>query len=354
MKIKSMTNSLKITSVYVGTVLGAGFASGQEMLKFFAYYGYKGMLGLLLSGVLFGVIGHMTLSIIYTYQCHTYKDLISTVISKKVSNLFEIIVIVFMMTCFCAMFAGCGAMLKQLTNLPYCFGVMLMAVACFVAFIFDVNGIVVINSILAPILLVGTIAVGLYMWLFRSTVTMNTLTQTLVYLSDNWISSTIIYVAYNIITAIVVLCSLGYMVDNKKTAKLSATFSGIILALIGLILGIVVLIYYNDVRELEIPLLAIVMKYSSNIQYIYIVMLFLAMYTTAVANGFGILTRLKENSHYFECRKYFSIIFIIILAISFSSIGFSTIVGTIYPIFGYFGIAETIIITVFLVKEKKK
>lgn len=35
-------NWVKIASIYIGTVIGAGFASGREIIEFFGIYGLKG------------------------------------------------------------------------------------------------------------------------------------------------------------------------------------------------------------------------------------------------------------------------------------------------------------------------
>ena len=44
-----MHNILKIVFVIIGTVIGAGFASGQEIYLFFFSYGIKGLIGILIS-----------------------------------------------------------------------------------------------------------------------------------------------------------------------------------------------------------------------------------------------------------------------------------------------------------------
>jgi len=38
----SRVSTFKVAATYIGTVVGAGFASGQEMLQFFAVFGLKG------------------------------------------------------------------------------------------------------------------------------------------------------------------------------------------------------------------------------------------------------------------------------------------------------------------------
>jgi uncharacterized membrane protein YkvI len=49
-----------IAFMYVGTIMGAGFASGREIWQFFGVFGKRGYIGIILVGVLFIVIGVMT------------------------------------------------------------------------------------------------------------------------------------------------------------------------------------------------------------------------------------------------------------------------------------------------------
>lgn len=348
--MNNIKNSLQIACVFTGTVLGAGFASGQEMMKFFAYYGYKGMLGLLLTGVMFAIIGWAILEIIYIRNCKNFTEFIEPITGKFFGNVLEWVVIFFMFVCLCAMFAGSGALFEQRFGLPYQIGVLAMAISCYVTFLNGVKGVIAVNSIIAPMLLVGVVILGLYMWIFRSSAVLNNVVEVFMIITDNWLSSAIIYISYNIITAVVVLIALNKLVTSKLTAKLGSLLAGVALGMIGIILGFVILIYYTDIQGLEIPLLAVVMKYAPMIQYIYIIVLLSAMFTTAVANGYGILTKFKIETN--TKKNRIKLMFFILIAITFSQIGFSNMVGKVYPIFGYIGIFEIISIFIYFIKIK--
>ena len=56
----NIKNVCKATFVIIGTIIGAGFASGQEIYIFFNRYGIQGLLGLILSMILIGIITHKT------------------------------------------------------------------------------------------------------------------------------------------------------------------------------------------------------------------------------------------------------------------------------------------------------
>ena len=63
-----MKNILKIVFVIIGTLIGAGFASGQEMYIFFFSYGLEGIAGLFVSNILMGIIIYVSLKIINKYK----------------------------------------------------------------------------------------------------------------------------------------------------------------------------------------------------------------------------------------------------------------------------------------------
>lgn len=45
----NIKNIFKICFVIIGTIIGAGFASGKEIYTFFSIYGINGLWGILLS-----------------------------------------------------------------------------------------------------------------------------------------------------------------------------------------------------------------------------------------------------------------------------------------------------------------
>ena len=48
---------IQIAAVYVGTVVGAGFATGREIVEFFSRFGFIGLIGMLMSGYILIFLG---------------------------------------------------------------------------------------------------------------------------------------------------------------------------------------------------------------------------------------------------------------------------------------------------------
>lgn len=347
--MSNIKNTLKIAFVYIGTVLGAGFASGQEMLKFFTEYGLNGIYGLILTGTLFFIIGWAVLELSFVQKAKTFREFIKPITGDFIGLLLEWVVIAFMFICFGTMLAGSGALIEQKFNLSYQVGIIIMAISCFITFLFDVKGIVAVNAILAPILLVGCFMLGLYIWIFKSSVVFNNEPSIFYMIRYNWLASSILYISYNSVTAIVVLTTLHNYIKNKKIALYGSLIAGIGLGLLGVCLGVITLINYNVIQGDEIPMLTIVMQYAPAIQYIYLFVLLSAMFTTAVANGYGIVVKIKVKTK--KSGLGYIIIFIF-SSIMFAQIGFSNMVGSVYPVFGYIGFLELLIIIIFFIKYK--
>ena len=67
-------NIVKAVSVIIGTIIGAGFASGKDIYIFFGQYGNFGIIGALVSASLTGVIIYSTIAITKRLQIKTKED----------------------------------------------------------------------------------------------------------------------------------------------------------------------------------------------------------------------------------------------------------------------------------------
>lgn len=339
---------MKVASVYVGAILGAGFASGKEITEYFLSYGQKGLYGLVLAGVLFGVIGWAVMDITYEHNIKGYKEFADVALGKTFGGIMEWISVIFMFILFSTMLAAGGAIAEQsnifLSSSKFTtflssseLGIILLALVCGITFMFDMRGIVIVNSIISPLLFCGCIYLGLYAF-FEKAIPVST---NLLKIKDNWIFSAMVYVAYNVITAISVLTSMGELLDNKKTAKYGGLIGGLTLGIMGVCLGLGLLVNYEQVAPLQLPMLQIASKYGITIEGFYIFMLILAMYTTAVINGYSAIAWAVKK---FKINKSIFTLLFITAGIIAGQLQFSEFIRVIYPLFGYIGMFEIIVI----------
>ncbi len=333
-------NIMKTACVYTGTVLGAGFASGRELMSFFVDYGCFGFLGLIISGALFAVIGCTVLKIVYENNITGYPQFAKYLLGKNLGKGMEVIVLLFLLVLFATMIAAGGEMADSVFGADGVKGEVIVGALCFAVFLFDLDGLVEINVILCPVLVIGGIFVGLYIFLYSPAEVFSYTNAVEISVIHNFAVSAVIYVSYNIITAVSVLVSLNRLITSRKTARRAGVLGGLCMCLLGICMALPVFANYSNISMEEMPMLKLVMNYDF-IKYLYIVILLAAVFTTAAANGFAVIEWLEERT---SLKKIYIKLIIAVWGIAAAQIGFSNFVGSIYPVFGYVGLIEMAVI----------
>lgn len=337
-------NSLKIAGVYTAVVLGAGFASGQELMKFFVQYGVAGVWGIMLSGVVFAITGWAVLDICRREKIESYALFMNRVMGRTGGLIMEVVVALFLCILFFTMLAGGGATLQEAFGLPYTAGVVLVGLLCFVALLFDMEGMVEINTVLAPFMVVGGLFLGLYSF-FNQDVEVFMLQNPI----PPWMVSAWVHSSYNIITAVSVLCAMGGMVDRKKTAFLGGVLGGLAITALGIAMSIPIFLHYTGLVHYEIPILQVMRAYGPGLTYFYLLILLAAIYTTAVSSGFAAVQWLTDR---FKVNRMALKVGLVLVAMLCAHGGFSNFVGRVYPVFGYVGFFEILVILLYWLRKR--
>ena len=350
-------NIVKLASVYAGVMLGAGFASGQELIQYFVRFGTFGILGLIVSGLVLALMGWAVMDICVRAELKNYEDFLKLVLGKKLSVFINAVVLIFIMVLFGAMLSATGAMGREAFDLPFSFGVVLMALLCFFTFQFGINAIIKINTILTPVFIVGSIFFILYTLVTHYTPVSAPSSSPLAGLSHSWIWAAVVYASYNVITSISMLANMRPLVDNRKTAKYAGLLGGAIITGLGILFALPLLLNFNFLSRFEIPLLALAHNHGNIIEYLYITLLFSAIYTTAAANGYSVVEWLRrKTTPIFPNTLYSKItcsLVITFLGTLLAHIGFSSLVSNIFPLFGYIGFFEIAVILIFFAFKDK-
>lgn len=341
-------NILKVAFLYMATIIGAGFASGQEIIQFFSIYYKGGFLGILLAGFLFAVVGYVVLSKVYSERIKSYDEFLFPMMGYFLGRLMEFIVMLFMACIVCVMTAGLGNVLMDLTGLEYRYCVVISAIACVLAILTNIRGIVTLSSLLSPVLVAGIIFVGCYILITKDT-SVFSLSDKLTAITDNWVFSSILYVSYNTILSTVILTGMLPYLKSERVSMWSGVLGGGMLCITALILNSALYFFYPHSITSEIPVLGIIQGNSQSLAKVYGIVLILAMYTSAVTSGYCLTERIST-----KLKVNYKMVAVVICAISIpmSSLGFSSLISTLYPVFGYLGLFMLFVILFHFVKSR--
>lgn len=336
-----MKKIAKVVFVIIATLIGAGFASGQEINAFFYAYGMKGLIGLLLCSLLLICIIYKTFKIILNENINSYKDFIGILVRKQskrkylnVEFIINTIVNLFLMVTFFIMIAGFGAYFSQELEINNYIGSAILAIVCFITFMTNVNGVVKISSIIVPILIFFIVLIGV---ININKVDMKSTVETLYNDgSYQWLLNSILYCSYNSILLIPMLIPLKkYMTKNKENIVVSI-LSGVVILTLAMSIFWLLTRATIDVNKLEMPVLYVIGQHFAEFRNIYAFIILASIYTTAISLGISFLENVAKS------KKSYTMIAIFICVTGFfvSGVGFSNLVTLIYPIFGYLGLIQ--------------
>lgn len=336
-----MKNIFKVIFVIIGTLIGAGFASGQEMYLFFFSYGMKGLLGILVSCTLIGIVIYKSLVIIDKYQIKTYKEFLEIFIKSKenflnLKNIINIVINVFIIITFFIMIAGFGAYFEQELGISKILGSIILVILCFLIFMTSIKGVVKVNSILVPILTAFVILIGII------NITDLNLPELENYIirtnQSSYFFSAVIYCSYNSILLIPVLITLKNYLSSKRQIGVIAIITSIISIVLSTMIFLLLVRVDVDITKLEMPVVYVVSQMFKALRIVYGLIILSSIFTTAISLGSSFLQNTSKN------RKSYTQIALImcITSVLVSQIGFSNLINFLYPIFGYLGLIQIV------------
>ena len=342
-KPKTKLPAFKVGAVYIGAVVGAGFASGQEILQFFGYFGLWGAAGVSLAAFLFGFLGARVMLIAYSIKGSSYREVVDAVGGRWLGPLIDFVITFFLFGILVAMVAGTGAVFEQEFGLPLFTGLALMAALSGATVISGLGRVIDAISFVTPFLLAAVLGVGFYI-LFSSSVNLTWSSSESATL-PGWYLSGLAYASYNLTLSIPILAPMGTLTD-PQTLKKGAFGGALGLGASALLILLTILATAPEVTGFEIPMLVAAGRVSPAIRLLYTFVLIAEVYTTAISSLYGFVSRLvTEDSRWFKPFTLFAAA----CSLYAGQLGFSQIVATVYPVVGIAGF----IFIVTLIKYKK-
>ncbi|MBE9914322.1 hypothetical protein G8C92_09795 [Paenibacillus donghaensis] len=331
--MKNVIRIFQIAFTYIGTVVGAGFATGQEIIQFFTQYGKWGSLTIMLATVLFIWLGTKMMLMSRRISARSYEDLNKHLFGPKAGSVISIIMLIVLVGVNSVMLAGAGSVFMEHLNMHYQTGLILTVIGTYFLLKRGIHAILQINSIVVPMMLTLSVLIVL------NTIKLPTADRFLSLSTDEplvaaWLSP-IIYTAFNLVMAQAVFVPLGSKTESASAVKWGGIIGGIGVGLMLLSAHISISAHMPGIRQYEIPMGSIANQLGPIVQMIYVLLIFMEIFSTFVADIYGITLQLQQHIPLSPRVISACVMFICFLL---SQIGFSSLLSVLYPLFGFLAI----------------
>lgn len=334
MQQKTNLNLLNVALMFVGAIMGAGFASGREIWQFFGVFGKQGRIGILLIAVLFVVLGMMTAYLARILGTNDMGRIIAPGGNPKIENLVSWFMAIMLFTVLINMTAAGGALLHQNFGISRLVGGVLIGVLVIVTVLGEFERISRVFRYIMPVLFAAVILISVLAVTANLGTSATGETVKPSPIAGNWILAACLYISYNILAMIPIVATSSVNAKSEKSAMLGSGLGGIFL---GVLAFTIVLALQKDMQfaqAMDMPMLAYAGRISKGAGIIYSVLLFAAIYASATSNFYGFTTKLRTDE-----KKSRKVILSACLAFLLGLVGFKNVVAYMFPIEGYLGFA---------------
>lgn len=325
----------------MGTMIGAGYASGRELWQFF---GPESGLAILLFSILFMISCFVIMKMSYQKQTVHYIPILESLLGKKVTKMYDLMIIIYLFTTTLIMLAGGGAALEVFT-IPYWLGIVIISILLIVLFFWDIKGMLSMNAIILPLLIIGLVGVLMsfaflsgHPWLFDWKA------------QANW-PAAFTFTALNILPLIAVLAAVGKEIKHESEIWIASVGSGLILGTVSFLYNESLIRIASEIMVYEIPLFAILKHYPYSMMIVMSILLWFAIYTTAASGIFAIISRFKD---YIKLPSWQLALLTILFMIPLTKFGFANLIGVLYPLYGLLNLYILVAIMMYPILQRYK
>lgn len=316
---------------------------GKEIYNFFGRFEIYGILGLLVSSIIFAYLTYKILIIVTHNDIESYNDFLIFILKnnkykEKIYEITKLIINMFLLASFYIMIAGLSSYFKQKYNISSYLTSIIGVFFCYSVLNKNIKGVIKISTICVPIIIIFIIIIGIKNF-EHGIYEINNMNIEINLNSISLINSSsinaLLYAGYNSILLIPVIISLKKYC-NKKNITIISYLIGLIIFLLGLCVYVILLKGNDYIMQMDMPIAYIIKKIDKNHTFFYGIVIIISILTSIISAGYSFLKNSSKNKK--EYQKYLKLI--CISSILISNIGFSKLINLLYPTFGLFGIIQ--------------
>ncbi|MDR0853655.1 MAG: hypothetical protein LBN34_04745 [Clostridiales Family XIII bacterium] len=371
----NIRNLFVVAGAYTSYTIGAGFASGNEVLQFFGSWGVPGAFIAAIFGLIMNC--YFCASAYKAGQGNDFaqsRDVYTYYAGKYVGWVFDIFVVIFVLGIFATMFAGAGSTINQFISLPQWVGSLGIGI---ISAVVVFGGLKVVEQVLGYagiVIIIFIVIVGIITIvspnanLDQSSEVANLVKEGAIWqanmfeimpggvgaslsgLNSSWLDG-LCYAGVCLVVCVPFIVSLGKSTKSQSEATFAGIFSGVFFYIGAFLVIIILLSNANGLIDpatnemFPIPTLAAVTYLLPGISWMFVIILIAGIFTT-ITGYLWLLTDRVFGSTPTTKSRIFTAVLMIIGVLAGSVLPFSAVVNFLWPISGFVGIILVIFMIV--------
>lgn len=338
---------ITMAGAMMASLIGSGFATGQEIIQYFVSRGWLGTLSILTIFIGFSFVGYSLFTVGYDHQEDLLRtnDIYHIYTNQFFGRVYEGVSFIAIFLTYSVMIAGAGATIQQQFALPVYIGSSLMFALVALVVMLGLNRLTDILGKLGPIIAIAAIILGIYAFIVYwdrlpqaealiQEAVQNKEIQTS---SGNWLISGLNYVGYNLILFAGYLSQTGRQARSNRDSAISGTLGGGFFSIAVFISYLGFMASFSVSGKASVPTLILANDIHPLVGWFFVIMIMCGIFTTAVTLLWNSVSVFAEDGT--KRYKILTLIVGLIGLIIGSVVSFDHLLNIVYNVAGYFGIA---------------
>ncbi len=347
--------AVAISMAFIGVVVGAGFASGQEAIQYFVAFGNMGLWGVLLASALMIITGVAILQLGSYFQADEHTAVYDKISGPIVSRVLDWGTLATLFSIGFVMFAGGGSTIsQQFDGVPIWVGGAVMLVLVLLVGLLDVDKVSNVIGAITPFIIIFVVLATGYTiivtdvdWSSANDFAVNNVESPL----SNWWLAALNYTGLNVMCAVSMSIVIGGNILDNRAVGVGGLIGGFFYLLLLTLLVVSLYMVAPDVHKQDLPVLTLINNVNPILGYFMTFIIYGMVFNTAIGMFYAMgkrLTRKKPKLFYPVYAGACVVGFIL------SFIGFKQLVSSVYPILGWIGLLMIAVMVISWITQRDK
>ncbi|WP_293775330.1 hypothetical protein [uncultured Corynebacterium sp.] len=347
--------AVAISMAFIGVVVGAGFASGQEALQYFVAFGNMGLWGVLLASALMIITGVAILQLGSYFQADEHTAVYDNISGPIVSRILDWGTLATLFSIGFVMFAGGGSTIsQQFEGVPIWVGGAIMLVLVLLVGLLDVDKVSNVIGAITPFIIIFVVLATGYTiivtdvdWSQANEFAVNNVESPL----SNWWLAALNYTGLNVMCAVSMSIVIGGNILDNRAVGVGGLIGGFFYLLLLALLVVSLYMVAPEVYKQDLPVLTLINHVNPALGYFMTFIIYGMVFNTAIGMFYAMgkrLTRKKPKLFYPVYAGACVVGFIL------SFIGFKQLVSSVYPILGWIGLLMIAVMVITWITQRDK